>query len=241
MKILIAAFCIAGFILIFNYYKRRNEADDSDWGPDGRPFKEPPLSALGQAQVQLDSDIYKMLTTKETGFLETPICPRTKTYIKELVLELIDNQLKSRVNPSALMPIFGPEQQNEKMRQTYLDMLRPIMNEHGISDAWILKNGGYEAPPFHELHPATPLPSDFWETMPQGSFGDMLRLRWQAEEKYKNECFQGYHRHFGWPLLFNKLEDIPYYKIEIILKHKDQLLRKFIESGESTTIKDEPT
>jgi len=227
MIVLIILCLISLSIFIFRHYKRSDETADSDWGPDGRP-EEPALSKLAQAQMKLDSDIYRMLTTKEPGYFGEPIFLQTNYYLKELISEAIEIQLKRRIEPSALIPIVDPQ---EKARQESLETLRSIMSQNSIPDAWILANGGFKPTPFHELYPWTPLPSSVFEDGPEFLQSDILRRRSQAESKYDDECNQGYHRHFGWSLPFDKLEDIPHSKINTMLEFNEKLIVRFKESS----------
>jgi hypothetical protein len=214
-------------------FLRKDDVDQLDETDD---VQLPPTTREGK----LDYDIHRLLSFPITH--DAWSGQREESLTAEYIRKMIEDEIAFRVHPSALnndieqaatssggaaRKRFEAErekrleahQKAEKKRSELLAAVRLFAAESGISEEWLLKNGGFQPTPLAELRlPLGGFPASSYVGMFCGG-----RIKDTKDYEMISLLSHDLHR-FGSELGYSSLDEAPSDKLEIILQYKDRML-----------------
>jgi hypothetical protein len=220
--ILIGIFIISSII----EYLKKNNLKTKGMDPDDLPVNLPSLSK----ETKLDYDIHRVLSS---DLLYSGVGPGSNSATRAYIRNMIVEEIMLRVKPEYLKPEFLEEKTQKQKeilekKKPLLEAIRKIIADNGISEEWLLKNGGFEKAPYR-----LPEISAGDIKLAGDQLSDVLRWRQLQELKYEREAFATYTHHaFGNELPYSLLEEVPDKDLELMIKYKDRLITKFNSAPE---------
>jgi hypothetical protein len=214
-------------------FLRKNDVDQLD------DNVELPLPPAGK----LDWDLYRLLSGPVThgpwsgGHLD-------ESLVAKQIRGMIQDEIAFRVHPSALNNDIGQasnsaggrarerfEEEKEKwraanqQRQALIAAVRAFAAEAGMSEAWLLKNGGFQPKPLTELRlPLGGFPASSYVQLFCGG-----RIKDARDYEMTSLLSHDLHR-FGSELGYDSLDEVPSKELGLILQYKDRMLALFNNS-----------
>ena len=214
---LIGTFIISSIV----EFLKKNNLKAKSMDPDDLPVNLPSLSK----ETTLDYEVHRVLSS---DLLYSGVGPGSKSVTRAYIRNMIIEEIMLRVKPEYLKPEFledKAQKQKEilEKKKPLFEAIRKIMTDNGISEDWMLKNGGFEKAPYK-------LPEISAEDIKLAGdkLSDVLRWRQLQGLKYEREAFATYtHHSFGNELPYSSLEEVPDKDLELMIKYKDRLITKF--------------